>query len=811
MRSLISYQGQLIAGGAFSATQSGSPLKCIARWDGQSWQPLGAGVTDPSSNATIWCMAAGDDGLYVGGEFNSIGGVPAINIARWDGIAWHALGVGLDGRVDDLLMYQGQMYAAGQFAHSGGISIRGVARWNGTTWEATGDTGGQAATNLAEFQGALYANLGTGEDQSISTLCLLSGNAWQSLLVCPVAHALHAAGNTLYIGGERGSLSMPGQSNQGGYSGGLISWDGVRARCLLACSVQSFSGIVYSIIDFQNGLSIAGLNTKEELPPRNTQTTGMLFSLTNDRWRSFPGRERMDAGVSSVVEYNGKLVVGGAFYQLRDFPANFVAMWDGRSWTPMGEGLPGPVTRLLVHDGELLAAGRRNYYAPGEPGGYVRRFVDGLWMPIGPEPPGAVTAFIESGGDLLIGGPQRSVSGADIGAGIWRWDGSNWPAFGNLTGYVPAGTQLCSYSLALLGEFRGQIVHALFTSELSLVTGRCDPYLIIQKWTGEDWELAAHTPLPATPNNHRSLYCFAEVDNELWMGGSNPSVVRSATLSDWSEFANINGDGNTPPSINAIATDAGGSTIVGGVFGSLWSGGSFNFQVKGVARWDGAQFQPLSLNPLNTYQAIAGSVNALTTFRGEIIAGGNFSSAGGVPALNIARWSDSGLPTFSQQPAPALACLGDAASFSVLPASGYGDDTLTYRWIRNNTPLIDGPQPSGSAISGATTPLLTITGVSAADAADYACTVTDACGSATSQAAPLTLRPAYDRICGGPGCDPDLNHDGVADDSDIAYLINTIAGGDNPTNINPDFNQDGAADQTDIDALINVIAGGVCP
>ena len=62
-----------------------------------------------------------------------------------------------------------------------------------------------------------------------------------------------------------------------------------------------------------------------------------------------------------------------------------------------------------------------------------------------------------------------------------------------------------------------------------------------------------------------------------------------------------------------------------------------------------------------------------------------------------------------------------------------------------------------------------------------------------------------------PPCDPDVNQDGNADQGDIDYLINVIAGGDNPTNIDPDFNHDGNADQGDIDALVNVVAGGACP
>lgn len=60
-------------------------------------------------------------------------------------------------------------------------------------------------------------------------------------------------------------------------------------------------------------------------------------------------------------------------------------------------------------------------------------------------------------------------------------------------------------------------------------------------------------------------------------------------------------------------------------------------------------------------------------------------------------------------------------------------------------------------------------------------------------------------------CDPDVNQDGNADQIDIDYLINVVAGGENTTGIDPDFNRDGNADQIDIDALLNVVAGGACP
>ena len=61
------------------------------------------------------------------------------------------------------------------------------------------------------------------------------------------------------------------------------------------------------------------------------------------------------------------------------------------------------------------------------------------------------------------------------------------------------------------------------------------------------------------------------------------------------------------------------------------------------------------------------------------------------------------------------------------------------------------------------------------------------------------------------GCDADANQDGNVDQGDVDYVINVVAGGDNPTNFDGDFNRDGNVDQGDIDALINVVAGGDCP
>jgi hypothetical protein len=62
-----------------------------------------------------------------------------------------------------------------------------------------------------------------------------------------------------------------------------------------------------------------------------------------------------------------------------------------------------------------------------------------------------------------------------------------------------------------------------------------------------------------------------------------------------------------------------------------------------------------------------------------------------------------------------------------------------------------------------------------------------------------------------PGCNPDYNGDGNADQEDVACLVNLIGGDPTCSAQDPDFNQDGNVDQDDVAALVNVIAGGPCP
>lgn len=90
--------------------------------------------------------------------------------------------------------------------------------------------------------------------------------------------------------------------------------------------------------------------------------------------------------------------------------------------------------------------------------------------------------------------------------------------------------------------------------------------------------------------------------------------------------------------------------------------------------------------------------------------------------------------TITAQPAPLGVCTGGTASFTVT-ASGTG---IQYQWQKGSVNLTD-----GGNISGSSTPVLTITNVSAADAANYRVVLTSlgTCPQAISTRAKLTVNP----------------------------------------------------------------------
>ena len=84
--------------------------------------------------------------LFVGGSFDTAGGVTAKGIARWDGTIWHALGDGLHTQYDfspaqvwGIAVKSNGVFATGYFTRSNETVLGHVGWFDGTTWHSLDD------------------------------------------------------------------------------------------------------------------------------------------------------------------------------------------------------------------------------------------------------------------------------------------------------------------------------------------------------------------------------------------------------------------------------------------------------------------------------------------------------------------------------------------------------------------------------------------------------------------------------------------------------------------------------------------------
>jgi hypothetical protein len=216
VRALAVSGGNLIAGGSFSAA-GGVGTFNIASWNGSNWSALGGGIPGTAVDS----LCATGTTIYAGGRFRIGGGINATNVARWNGVSWSGLGEGLrtsnqdasGGLVRSLLATEQGLFAAGQAIRLAGISNAvNIARWDGSNWWALGsgiDRIGEVfalALNGPDlYVGGFFSAAG---GLSAYGIARWDGNSWTALgngLAYPpgpgAVTSVIAAGNELIVGG----------------------------------------------------------------------------------------------------------------------------------------------------------------------------------------------------------------------------------------------------------------------------------------------------------------------------------------------------------------------------------------------------------------------------------------------------------------------------------------------------------------------------------------------------------------------------------------------------------------------------------
>lgn len=294
------------AGGIF--TQAGGiPAADIAKWNGVSWSPVAGGILSGTGVSAL--IMKGTD-LIAGGNFTNIGGILTKNIAKWDGLVWQPLGTGLDytgaTTVSTLVIYNNELYAGGIFDNSGGSPVNNIAKWNGTNW----------------------LPLTTGTNGSVSSLCVY--------------------GTDLYVGGtftDAGGVPVKNIAKWDGNNwsdvGGGVFYTGATT----VSTLHVYSGNLYAGGTF----TTAGTSSVKNIAKWN----GSTWSDVGSGASSYTGATT----VSTMTVFNNELVVGGTLDSLGILPVNNIGKWDGTTWTTLGSGTNNSVLALEVLADTLYAGG----------------------------------------------------------------------------------------------------------------------------------------------------------------------------------------------------------------------------------------------------------------------------------------------------------------------------------------------------------------------------------------------------------------------------------------------------------------------
>ncbi|MBI5852818.1 MAG: hypothetical protein HZB39_17540 [Planctomycetes bacterium] len=652
--------GELIAGGVF--TSAGAvPASHVARWTNGAWVPLGAGLrsgSQPFLDIEVRAIVRLQNGdVIVGGNFDVAGSAGANSIARWNGATWSSLGSGIGwggtGVHAIAVMNNGDLAVGGSFPSAGGVVANNVARWTGAVWQPIGAGANGTVNALAVLSiGDLVAggNFTASGSVSISRVARWNGTAWSQL----------GGGLNHFV---TGFAVLP---NDEIYAGGFFTMSAGPYR------VARFDGVAWQSV----GTSLL--------------SSSAVFAL--------------------ALHQSGELFVGGDFAGTGDPPAFHAARWDGVAWHALGLGTDGRVRGLAaLPGGDVVAVGDFTSIG-GMPANRVARFDGSTWRALGTGLDGDGFAVLPlRNGELVVGG-EFTTAGGTVASRIARWDGAAWHPLGSgLDGTVRSLAEL---------QGGGIVAGGSFLRAGTTVVNR------IARWDGLTWN-ALQTGMDADVRAVAALGNGDVVAGGIFQRAGSVSTLSLARWrgSTWQAFGSPSSA--QFPVIDSLLVRANGELVAGGWFTSIGGVGANN-----IARWNGVAWQALgpglSLDPIAlvelpdgdlgaalwvrfarfdggawTYpvQDANGTIEALAfSTRGELFAGGNFTTVAAQPAAFVARLASTCPAAASVIPTP---CVGPAGPL-VLDADAWPFVGATYR----STSRGHAPNAVAVAFVGLTSPAL---------------------------------------------------------------------------------------------------------
>ncbi len=197
-----------------------------------------------------------------------------------------------------------------------------------------------------------------------------------------------------------------------------------------------FEGFNVVAAEYKNSLYVTGMDYKSGMPK------SYIRKFNGVVWSTLIEIEGFNVSISAMTEYKGELYVGGSFNDFGNISgANSLVKWNGNSWSKVGSGLPGstfPIVRTMMEfNGKLYVGGNLDSIS-GQMIGNIAIWDGSQWSagPVCESEPGfydQVSAMYVFNNQLFVGGNFSKVN-ASACQNIFRYDGSQIHTLSNGSG-----------------------------------------------------------------------------------------------------------------------------------------------------------------------------------------------------------------------------------------------------------------------------------------------------------------------------------------------------------------------------------------
>jgi hypothetical protein len=490
---------QLYTTGLF-ASIGGVQCYGTARWNGATWSALGVGIGAKLIAPNIgYSLQVYDDGtgesLFVGGLFDHAGPVTTGSLARWNAQGWSTIGgmtayTGPANGIRAMTVFDdggvSKLVVAGDFTNIAGVPAGDIAGWNGNSWSGFGsgvgfDFGALAVAVFDNGNGPRLFASGHVSQQSTG-LFRWNGTAWQALEASDpsvpwyVTHAGYSladyddgSGSALFIGGD--FFSADGLASRG-----LARWKGGTFGPPLGPS-RGIAGPVYCLLGVTNSSVPSGLYAGGYFSSCGSGSGPMRSIARWDGTDWQPLASGIRGQVFALLMHDDgsglALYAAGAFTQAGTAVTHGVARWNGTHWSKLAGGVIDTAHALAEFDdgtGPALFAAGVFTNTGGGPAANIAEWDGTTWTALGSgvhllinssSTVRALAVFDDGyGAQLYVGGDIDGAGGISVGF-IARWNGASWSAVGSgltssVTSLLPFddGTGAALYASTYSGVMR---------------------------------------------------------------------------------------------------------------------------------------------------------------------------------------------------------------------------------------------------------------------------------------------------------------------------------------------------------------------